>query len=67
MTTGATLSYEQTWRLMGIGRTKFFHLLRAGRFDHLRSPLPHRFVTVKVEQYLSDPRPRDFATWARRA
>ena len=48
-----TLTYRETWEALGIGRSKFYELLRLGVFNHLRAPIPERFSRAKVEAWVN--------------
>lgn len=48
-----TLTYRETWELMGISRRQFFELQSRGKFDHLRAPLPYRYSREKVTEWLA--------------
>jgi len=48
-----TLTYRETWELMGISRSLFYELQAQGRFDHLRAPLPERYSREKVEAWIA--------------
>jgi hypothetical protein len=48
-----TLTYRETWELMGISERTFFRLKRQGQFRKLEAPLPERYSREKVEAWIA--------------
>ena len=48
-----TLTYRETWALMGISKTTFYAMLHTKQLDKLRAPVPERFSREKVEAWLA--------------
>lgn len=48
-----TLTYRETWELMGISSDTFFRMKKRGVFRKLEAPVPERFSREKVEAWLA--------------
>lgn len=48
-----TLSHKDAWEVMGIKRSLFYELLKAGHLDHLKAPIPFKFSRARVEAWIN--------------